>query len=229
MPHSIFALPDWGWFAAIGARSFHFRLACANARAPALSCNIGTRSDGNVRLRGNRHSRRELPPRAIAEKRAITPSASLLCWDSRSQLRAWPRADTFIFNQLGWLPVSGRGGISHLILPAATLGAALAAILTRMVRGSMIEELRQRLRSHRAGKGLIRTRRVVPSRISQRARSHHHNSRFAIRHAAGRHNRHRINFFVAGHRTPDTCRQFNRAIIRCCRAASSSSRFPTWW
>jgi ABC-type dipeptide/oligopeptide/nickel transport system permease component len=42
---------------------------------------------------------------------------------------------------LGWLPVSGRGGISHLILPAATLGAALAEILTRMVRGSMIEEL----------------------------------------------------------------------------------------
>ncbi|HVA93766.1 MAG TPA: nickel ABC transporter permease [Candidatus Dormibacteraeota bacterium] len=43
--------------------------------------------------------------------------------------------------EIGWLPVSGRGGISHLILPAITLGAALAAILTRMVRGSMIEEL----------------------------------------------------------------------------------------
>lgn len=42
---------------------------------------------------------------------------------------------------LGWLPVSGRGGISHLILPAFTLGAALAAILTRMVRSSVIEEL----------------------------------------------------------------------------------------
>jgi ABC-type dipeptide/oligopeptide/nickel transport system permease component len=41
----------------------------------------------------------------------------------------------------GWLPVSGRGGLSHLILPAATLGAALAAIMTRMVRGAMIEEL----------------------------------------------------------------------------------------
>jgi len=41
----------------------------------------------------------------------------------------------------GWLPVSGRGGIAHLVLPAATLGAALAAILTRMVRGAMIEEL----------------------------------------------------------------------------------------
>lgn len=42
---------------------------------------------------------------------------------------------------LGWLPVSGRGGLSHLILPAITLGAALAAILTRMVRTSVIEEL----------------------------------------------------------------------------------------
>jgi ABC-type dipeptide/oligopeptide/nickel transport system permease component len=42
---------------------------------------------------------------------------------------------------LGWLPVSGRGGPSHLVLPAITLGGALAAILTRMVRSSMIEEL----------------------------------------------------------------------------------------
>ncbi|MGH9683591.1 MAG: nickel ABC transporter permease [Candidatus Acidiferrales bacterium] len=42
---------------------------------------------------------------------------------------------------LGWLPVSGRGGVSHIILPAITLGAALAAILTRMVRTSVIEEL----------------------------------------------------------------------------------------
>jgi len=47
----------------------------------------------------------------------------------------------FFSIEIGWLPVSGRGGISHLVLPAATLGAALAAILTRMVRGSMIEEL----------------------------------------------------------------------------------------
>jgi ABC-type dipeptide/oligopeptide/nickel transport system permease component len=42
---------------------------------------------------------------------------------------------------LGWLPVSGRGGPAHLVLPAITLGAALAAILTRMVRSSVIEEL----------------------------------------------------------------------------------------
>ncbi|HEU5410455.1 MAG TPA: nickel ABC transporter permease [Candidatus Acidoferrales bacterium] len=42
---------------------------------------------------------------------------------------------------IGWLPVSGRGGLSHLILPAVTLGAALAAILTRMVRTSVLEQL----------------------------------------------------------------------------------------
>jgi len=42
---------------------------------------------------------------------------------------------------VGWLPVSGRGGAEHLVLPAITLGAALAAILTRMVRSSVIEEL----------------------------------------------------------------------------------------
>ena len=42
---------------------------------------------------------------------------------------------------IGWLPVSGRGGMAHLVLPAVTLGAALAAILTRMVRTSMIEQL----------------------------------------------------------------------------------------
>ena len=42
---------------------------------------------------------------------------------------------------IGWFPVSGRGGISHLVLPAVTLGAALAAILTRMVRTSVLEQL----------------------------------------------------------------------------------------
>ncbi len=44
---------------------------------------------------------------------------------------------------LGWLPVSGAGSPAHLILPAITMGGALAAILTRMVRTSMLEELGQ--------------------------------------------------------------------------------------
>ena len=43
--------------------------------------------------------------------------------------------------ELGITPVSGAGGIDNLILPAVTLGAGLSAILTRIVRSSVIEEL----------------------------------------------------------------------------------------
>ena len=39
---------------------------------------------------------------------------------------------------LRWLPLTGRGGLDHLVLPAATLGTALAAILARMLRQSLI-------------------------------------------------------------------------------------------
>ena len=44
---------------------------------------------------------------------------------------------------LGLLPVSGSGTVAHLVLPAITMGGALAAILTRMVRTAMLEELGQ--------------------------------------------------------------------------------------
>ncbi len=40
---------------------------------------------------------------------------------------------------LGWLPVSGRGGFSHLLLPALTLGSGMAAILTRILRASLLQ------------------------------------------------------------------------------------------
>ena len=60
--------------------------------------------------------------------------------------------------RLGWLPVSGAGSgwsfFAHLVLPAVTLGSGLAAILTRMVRTAMLEELGQEyIRTARA-KGL---------------------------------------------------------------------------
>ncbi len=61
--------------------------------------------------------------------------------------------------RLGWLPVSGAGVgpvdfCRHLLLPAVTLGLGVAAILTRMVRSAMLEELEQDyIRSARA-KGL---------------------------------------------------------------------------
>ncbi|HEY1264778.1 MAG TPA: ABC transporter permease [Terriglobales bacterium] len=45
--------------------------------------------------------------------------------------------------KMGWLPVSGAGSLANFVLPAITMGSALAAILTRMVRTSMLEELGQ--------------------------------------------------------------------------------------
>lgn len=45
--------------------------------------------------------------------------------------------------QLGWLPVSGLDSPAGLVLPAVTLGTALAAALTRMVRACMADELTQ--------------------------------------------------------------------------------------
>ena len=44
---------------------------------------------------------------------------------------------------LGLTPVSGAGGLDNLILPAVTLGAAMSAILTRIVRSSVLEELNE--------------------------------------------------------------------------------------
>ena len=66
--------------------------------------------------------------------------------------------------QLGWLPVSGAnsGGTGaiewpYLVLPSIAMGASLAAILTRMVRTAMLEELGQDyIRTARA-KGLSET------------------------------------------------------------------------
>jgi len=59
--------------------------------------------------------------------------------------------------KVGWLPVSGAGSFANLVLPAITMGTALAAILTRMVRTSMLEELSQDyIRTARA-KGLNET------------------------------------------------------------------------
>ena len=59
--------------------------------------------------------------------------------------------------KIGWLPVSGAGSFASLVLPAITMGSALAAILTRMVRTSMLEELSQDyIRTARA-KGLNET------------------------------------------------------------------------
>ncbi len=56
--------------------------------------------------------------------------------------------------KLELLPPSGAGGFSHLILPAVTLGTGMAAIVSRMIRGSLLDVMGEDyLRTARA-KGL---------------------------------------------------------------------------
>jgi len=75
----------------------------------------------------------------------------------------------FFAIQLGVLPVSGSGSLAHLVLPAITMGGALAAILTRMVRTSMLEEL---------GQDYVRTARAKG--LSERAVVYRHALRNAM-------------------------------------------------
>jgi ABC-type dipeptide/oligopeptide/nickel transport system permease component len=77
------------------------------------------------------------------------------CWDDRllsfvsllglsfPNFALGPILILFFAIYLGLLPVSGSGSPAHLVLPAITMGGALAAILTRMVRTAMLEELSQ--------------------------------------------------------------------------------------
>ncbi|MBI2358493.1 MAG: ABC transporter permease [Deltaproteobacteria bacterium] len=56
--------------------------------------------------------------------------------------------------EFGFLPVSGRGGLSHLILPALTLGTAMAALLTRMIRSSLLDVIHEDYIQSARAKGL---------------------------------------------------------------------------
>ena len=48
----------------------------------------------------------------------------------------------FVFSlQLGWLPATGQGGFSRLLLPAATIGLNYSAVIARLVRSSLLEVL----------------------------------------------------------------------------------------
>jgi peptide/nickel transport system permease protein len=58
---------------------------------------------------------------------------------------------------LGWLPVSGQDHPLSLILPALTLGTALAAILSRMTRAVLLETLKEDYIRTARSKGLSET------------------------------------------------------------------------
>ena len=60
-----------------------------------------------------------------------------------------------------WFPVSGRDqGLRSLVLPSVTMGLALAAILTRMSRVSLAEELTQLYVTTAIAKGVTRAKAI---------------------------------------------------------------------
>jgi len=62
---------------------------------------------------------------------------------------------------LGWFPVSGRGTFANLVLPAVTLGAPLSAMLARMTRASVLEELRELYVTAARARGVSEARAVL--------------------------------------------------------------------
>jgi ABC-type dipeptide/oligopeptide/nickel transport system permease component len=85
----------------------------------------------------------------------------------------------------GWFPMSGYGGLSHLILPALTLGIGGGGWYARILRSSLVEVLRQ---------DYIRTARARASRAdhrhhpcaAQRSSAHRGHDRPRYRHLHGR-------------------------------------------
>lgn len=64
--------------------------------------------------------------------------------------------------RLGWLPVVGSGSLKHLVLPALTLALPTTAVVSRLMRSSVLEEL---------GADYVRTARakgVAPKRLLMR-------------------------------------------------------------
>jgi ABC-type dipeptide/oligopeptide/nickel transport system permease component len=69
----------------------------------------------------------------------------------------------------GLLPTSGRGGVAHLVMPAAAIAINLMALLTRMVRSTMIEMLSEDYVRTARAKGLrelfVTSRHALPNAL----------------------------------------------------------------
>lgn len=82
---------------------------------------------------------------AVRARTRVDRAATLLALVGASIPSFWlgPLLALVFSIALGWLPVSGRGTVAHLVLPAITLSAPLAAVLMRLTRASVIEEIRE--------------------------------------------------------------------------------------
>ena len=100
---------------------------------------------------------------ALFRGRAMDQGATVIALLGVSMPNFWlgPLMAIVFAVALGWLPVSGRGTWAHLVLPAVTLGAALAAMLARMTRASLIDELREPYVLAARARGLSYRRAVI--------------------------------------------------------------------
>jgi ABC-type dipeptide/oligopeptide/nickel transport system permease component len=100
---------------------------------------------------------------ALFRGRAIDHAAMTLSLLGVSMPNFWlgPLLAIVFSVALGWLPVSGSGTAAHFVLPAVTLGAALAAMLARMTRATLVDELRELYVVAARARGLSRARVVV--------------------------------------------------------------------
>ena len=100
----------------------------------------------------------------------------------------------------GWFPMSGYGGLSHLILPALTLGIGGGGWYARILRSSLVEVLRQDyIRTARA-KGLSERTIVIIHALRNALLPDRGHDRPRYRHLHGRGRGGRIGLWLARHR-----------------------------
>ncbi len=102
--------------------------------------------------------------------------------------------------ELGWLPVSGRGGLASLVLPAFSLGLALAAILARMTRASLLEELHQLYVQGGARAWRLAIAIDRAARAGKQPGAGRHHRRIAVRRGTHWRGHHRDDLCLAGYR-----------------------------
>jgi len=89
--------------------------------------------------------------------------SSLLAFAGLSMPNFWvgPLLILVFSVRLNWFPVSGLEELSSLVLPSITMGWALSAILTRMIRSSLLEEIAEPYAVAARAKGLREWRVVL--------------------------------------------------------------------
>ena len=119
--------------------------------------------------------------------------------------------------QLRWLPTSGGGDISHVVLPAVTLAVQPMAQFTRITRSEMLDALSQDYVQTARARGPIRNGRSAAPRLEERRHRDCHVHGTEPRHASERSNYHRDHLWLAGRRAIDDSAPSVFATSRWCK------------